>query len=81
MCFIYMFSLDTKPSSSAASGDDEPKTTKVIIKGKVPVDPQCYAKVNTAHVLHDGDNVYNFMLNQVSFRSYVTFVPLLFSIS
>lgn len=59
--------LDDKSNSIDVGDDDKPLTAKIIIKGKVPVDPQCAAKVSIAHVLHEGDEVYNFMLNQVSF--------------
>ncbi|VUZ43799.1 unnamed protein product [Hymenolepis diminuta] len=57
-----------KSNSNNVSDDDEPKTTKIIIKGRVPVDPQCTGKVNVAHVLQEGDNVYNFMLNQTNLQ-------------
>ncbi|VDD80054.1 unnamed protein product, partial [Mesocestoides corti] len=42
--------------------------TKVLIKGKVPVDPQCTAKVDSAHVLQIDDDVYHFMLNQTNLQ-------------
>lgn len=42
--------------------------TKIIIKGKVPVDSQCVSKVDTAHVLQSGNDVYHFMLNQTNLQ-------------
>ncbi|KAM7536273.1 hypothetical protein Aperf_G00000083460 [Anoplocephala perfoliata] len=59
---------DNKSNSIDAADNDTPLTTKIIIKGKVPVDPQCEAKVNVAHVLHQGDEIYNFMLNQTNLQ-------------
>jgi len=38
----------------------------VIVKGAAPVDPECTAKVNTAHVYSSGKDVYDVMLNQVN---------------
>ncbi|VDO01998.1 unnamed protein product [Rodentolepis nana] len=60
---------DTKSNHDNASDDDKPAIAKIIIKGRVPVDPQCTGKVNVAHVLHDGNNVYNFMLNQTNLQN------------
>ncbi|KAH9281681.1 Poly [ADP-ribose] polymerase 2 [Echinococcus granulosus] len=48
------------------STNDKPSATKIVIKGKVPVDPQCTMKAETAHVLQENDVVYNFMLNQTN---------------
>ena len=43
---------------------------KVVIKGKAqaPVDPECTAKVNTAHIYCEGKDIYDVMLNQVSYK-------------
>lgn len=60
---------DTKSNSDNASDEDKPAIAKILIKGRVPVDPQCTGKVNVAHVLHVGDDVYNFMLNQTNLQN------------
>ena len=38
----------------------------VVVKGKAPVDPECTAKLGTAHVFVEGNDIYDVMLNQVS---------------
>uniref|UniRef100_A0A1I7XG89 WWE domain-containing protein n=1 Tax=Heterorhabditis bacteriophora TaxID=37862 RepID=A0A1I7XG89_HETBA len=38
----------------------------VIIKGSVPVDPECVEKLKTAHVLSEGNIAWDVMLNQVN---------------
>lgn len=53
------------PQVTTKNSSDACLETKIIIKGKVPVDPQCATKVNSAHVLQEEDEVFNFMLNQV----------------
>lgn len=40
----------------------------VILKGRAPVDPDCIQKVYTAHVLEEGDLIWDAMLNQVIFK-------------
>ena len=37
----------------------------VVVKGKAPVDPECSAKLGTAHVFTEGKDIYDVMLNQV----------------
>ncbi len=37
----------------------------VVVKGKAPVDPECTAKLGTAHVFTEGKDIYDVMLNQV----------------
>ena len=43
----------------------------VVVKGKVPVDAECTAKLGTAHVFVEGKDIYDVMLNQVCFSSYL----------
>ncbi|XP_025247793.1 poly [ADP-ribose] polymerase 2 isoform X2 [Theropithecus gelada] len=40
----------------------------LLLKGKVPVDPECTAKVGKAHVYCEGSNVYDVMLNQTNLQ-------------
>jgi poly [ADP-ribose] polymerase len=41
----------------------------IVIKGKAPVDPECNAKISTAHVYAEGKDIYDAMLNQVRLKS------------
>ncbi|CAH8641174.1 unnamed protein product [Heterobilharzia americana] len=41
----------------------------VICKGNAPVDVECAAKVDVAHVYHEGDDLYDVMLNQTNVQS------------
>ena len=41
-------------------------TKTLIMKGKAPIDPECTAKLNVAHVFDEGKDIYDCMLNQVS---------------
>ena len=38
----------------------------VVVKGRAPVDSECTAKLGTAHVFVEGNDIYDVMLNQVS---------------
>ncbi|CAM4590044.1 unnamed protein product [Leuciscus chuanchicus] len=40
----------------------------VVMKGKAPVDPECKAKIGTAHVYNEGVDVYDVMLNQTNLQ-------------
>ncbi|XP_056092321.1 poly [ADP-ribose] polymerase 2 isoform X2 [Rhinichthys klamathensis goyatoka] len=40
----------------------------VVMKGKAPVDPECKAKIGTAHVYNEGADVYDVMLNQTNLQ-------------
>ncbi|KAM4881465.1 poly [ADP-ribose] polymerase 2 isoform 2-T2 [Thomomys bottae] len=50
--------------------DDGTKETvkALLLKGKVPVDPECIAKVGKAHVYCEGNDVYDVMLNQTNLQ-------------
>ncbi|KAL5106056.1 Poly ADP-ribose polymerase 2 [Taenia crassiceps] len=55
-------------TQASATTNNKPLATKILIKGKVPVDPQCTMKASTAHVLQEDDEVFNFMLNQTNLQ-------------
>ena len=40
----------------------------VVVKGKAPVDSECHTKIGKAHVHYEGNDVWDCMLNQVSYR-------------
>lgn len=40
--------------------------TRIVCKGKAPVDTQCTAKINVAHVYCEGDDVFDVLLNQTN---------------
>ncbi|CAH8561738.1 unnamed protein product [Schistosoma turkestanicum] len=49
--------------------DDSGNFKKVICKGKAPVDVACVAKVNSAYVYYEGDDIYDVMLNQTNVQN------------
>uniref|UniRef100_A0A8C8S3J5 Poly [ADP-ribose] polymerase n=1 Tax=Pelusios castaneus TaxID=367368 RepID=A0A8C8S3J5_9SAUR len=51
-----------------ASGESTEVVKTLIVKGKVPVDSECTAKLEKAHVYCDGDDVYDVMLNQTNLQ-------------
>ncbi|VDP63272.1 unnamed protein product, partial [Schistosoma mattheei] len=42
---------------------------RVVCKGKAPVDVECVAKVNSAYVYYEGDDIYDAMLNQTNVQN------------
>lgn len=49
--------------------EDEKESVKtLLLKGKVPVDPECTPKVGKAHVYCEGNDVYDVMLNQTNLQ-------------
>uniref|UniRef100_A0A6J0V640 Poly [ADP-ribose] polymerase n=1 Tax=Pogona vitticeps TaxID=103695 RepID=A0A6J0V640_9SAUR len=49
-------------------GDSTETVKTLIVKGKVPVDPECTAKLGKAHVYCEGDDIYDVMLNQTNLQ-------------
>ncbi|KAG1934883.1 poly [ADP-ribose] polymerase [Pimephales promelas] len=47
---------------------EEEVVKTVVMKGKAPVDPECKAKIGTAHVYNEGADVYDVMLNQTNLQ-------------
>ncbi|CAH8629513.1 unnamed protein product [Schistosoma curassoni] len=45
------------------------KVRRVVCKGKAPVDVECVAKVNSAYVYYEGDDIYDAMLNQTNVQN------------
>ncbi|KAF6352020.1 poly(ADP-ribose) polymerase 2 [Rhinolophus ferrumequinum] len=45
--------------------DTKESVKTLLLKGKVPVDPECTPKVGKAHVYCEGNDVYDVMLNQI----------------
>nr|VZI47038.1 unnamed protein product [Spirometra erinaceieuropaei] len=56
-------------NAKADNADEAVVKTSILIKGKVPVDSQCLAKKDTAHVYSSQNEVYHFMLNQTSLEN------------
>ncbi|KAM3866166.1 poly [ADP-ribose] polymerase 2 [Diretmus argenteus] len=48
--------------------DSKEVVKTVVMKGKAPVDPECKAKVDKAHVYSEGNDVYDVMLNQTNLQ-------------
>ncbi|CAI4225979.1 unnamed protein product [Auanema sp. JU1783] len=61
-------SSKSKTNKSVKSRSDFYKSTKrvLVIKGRAPVDPECTEKVDVAHVLDEGNVVWDAMLNQTN---------------
>lgn len=61
-------SLSSGSRNTLVKEEDKKKSSvrTVIVKGAAPVDPECTAKVNTAHVYSKGKDVYDAMLNQTN---------------
>ncbi|XP_025247792.1 poly [ADP-ribose] polymerase 2 isoform X1 [Theropithecus gelada] len=59
---------DGTPGRSWASKRVSESVKALLLKGKVPVDPECTAKVGKAHVYCEGSNVYDVMLNQTNLQ-------------
>ncbi|XP_074826599.1 poly [ADP-ribose] polymerase 2 isoform X5 [Natator depressus] len=51
-----------------AGGESTEVIKTLIVKGKAPVDPECFAKLGKAHVYCEGDDVYDVMLNQTNLQ-------------
>ncbi|XP_026576412.1 poly [ADP-ribose] polymerase 2 [Pseudonaja textilis] len=58
--------LDAPASQGQGEGVKAVKT--LTVKGKVPVDPECKAKLGKAHVYCEGDAIYDVMLNQTNLQ-------------
>ncbi|XP_054848409.1 poly [ADP-ribose] polymerase 2 isoform X2 [Eublepharis macularius] len=54
--------------TSHGEGDSKEAVKTLILKGKAPVDPECTAKLGTAHVYCEGDDIYDVMLNQTNLQ-------------
>ncbi|XP_058149820.1 poly [ADP-ribose] polymerase 2 isoform X2 [Dasypus novemcinctus] len=54
-------------SNDKIEGKQESVKT-LLLKGKVPVDPECTVKVGKAHVYCEGSDVYDVMLNQTNLQ-------------
>ncbi|KAF6352019.1 poly(ADP-ribose) polymerase 2 [Rhinolophus ferrumequinum] len=48
--------------------DTKESVKTLLLKGKVPVDPECTPKVGKAHVYCEGNDVYDVMLNQTNLQ-------------
>lgn len=48
--------------------DSKESVKTLLLKGKVPVDPECTTKVGKAHVYCEGNDVYDVMLNQTNLQ-------------
>ncbi|VDN10870.1 unnamed protein product, partial [Dibothriocephalus latus] len=64
------------PTAKKGKSTDTPVATKndadktsILIKGKVPVDSQCFAKKDTSHVYFNQHEVFHFMLNQTNLQN------------
>ncbi|XP_051778258.1 poly [ADP-ribose] polymerase 2 [Erpetoichthys calabaricus] len=55
--------VSTVPVSNT---DKNEVVKKVVLKGRVPVDPECKTKVGKARVYCEGDDIYDVMLNQTN---------------
>ncbi|XP_070582915.1 poly [ADP-ribose] polymerase 2 isoform X2 [Erythrolamprus reginae] len=62
--------LNIPVSQGQGDGMEAPAMTvkTLTVKGKAPVDPECTAKLGTAHVYCEGDDIYNVMLNQTNIQ-------------
>lgn len=57
-----------KKKSSSASNSEEVTVRSFTMKGKAPVDPECFSK-DKYHVYYEGHNVYDAMLNQTNLKN------------
>ncbi|XP_066459830.1 poly [ADP-ribose] polymerase 2 [Eleutherodactylus coqui] len=62
-----------RENTSIESGDSDSEESKehiraIVLKGKVPVDPECSSKLGKAHVYSEGEEVYDVMLNQTNLQ-------------
>uniref|UniRef100_UPI00253FF485 poly [ADP-ribose] polymerase 2 isoform X1 n=1 Tax=Euleptes europaea TaxID=460621 RepID=UPI00253FF485 len=55
-------------ATSQGEGDAKEAVKTLVVKGKAPVDPECTAKLGTAHVYCEGDDIYDVMLNQTNLQ-------------
>ncbi|XP_077088643.1 poly [ADP-ribose] polymerase 2 isoform X2 [Siphateles boraxobius] len=55
-------------ANPVAKEECEEVVKTVVMKGKAPVDPECKAKIATAHVYNEGADVYDVMLNQTNLQ-------------
>uniref|UniRef100_A0A3Q0KNY3 Poly [ADP-ribose] polymerase n=1 Tax=Schistosoma mansoni TaxID=6183 RepID=A0A3Q0KNY3_SCHMA len=53
----------------ADSVGDDCTFRRAICKGKAPVDVECVAKVDSAYVYYEGDDIYDVMLNQTNVQN------------
>ena len=59
---------DSKKKSSSATNSEEVTVRSITLKGKAPVDPECFSK-DKYHVYYEGHNVYDAMLNQTNLKN------------
>ncbi|CAH8611861.1 unnamed protein product [Heterobilharzia americana] len=58
-----------KRSRKGQQQSDDGNDQENCKKGNAPVDVECAAKVDVAHVYHEGDDLYDVMLNQTNVQS------------